>query len=106
MSNEENNVETPLFEIDAKDVMAVCGSVTNTKILVGWMSRLIDENVKMMTELVEGWEENRTVRTQHLASQMSAFVRIRNGALCALAKAERPATAETDEPKLAVGAHL
>ena len=80
MSGEATNIET----FDAKRVMATCGDVTRTKELVAWMDELIAENVTLEVALVESAEENRETRLCHLASQISAYRRIRDAANRAL----------------------
>ena len=80
MSGEATDIET----FDAKRVMAMCGDVTRTKELVAWMDELIAENVTLEVALVESAEENRETRLCHLASQISAYRRIRDAANRAL----------------------
>ncbi len=80
MSGEATDIET----FDAKRVMAACGDVTRTKELVAWMDELIAENVTLEVALVESAEENRETRLCHLASQISAYRRIRDAANRAL----------------------
>ena len=71
-------------DIDAKRVMEVFGDVERTKRFVAWMDALIEENVTMMTMLVEGGEEARATRLQHLASQISAYRRTKDASVRAL----------------------
>lgn len=71
-------------DIDAKCVMEVFGDVERTKRFVAWMDALIEENVTMMTMLVEGGEEARATRLQHLASQISAYRRMKDASVRAL----------------------
>lgn len=71
-------------DIDAKRVMEVLGDVERTKRFVAWMDALIEENVTMMTMLVEGGEEARATRLQHLASQISAYRRMKDASVRAL----------------------
>ena len=80
MSGEATDIET----FDAKRVMAMCGDVTRTKELVAWMDELIAENVTLEVALVESAEETRETRLCHLASQISAYRRIRDAANRAL----------------------
>ena len=62
----------------------MCGDVSRTKELVAWMDGLIAENVTLEVAFVESWEENRETRLCHLASQISAYRRIRDAANRAL----------------------
>jgi len=80
MSGEATDIET----YDAKRVMAACGDVSRTKELVAWMDSLISENITLEVALVESAEENRETRLCHLASQISAYRRIRDAANRAL----------------------
>ena len=80
MSGEATDIET----YDAKRVMAACGDVSRTKELVAWMDLLISENITLEVALVESAEENRETRLCHLASQISAYRRIRDAANRAL----------------------
>ncbi len=95
MSGEGTDIET----YDAKRVMVVCGDVSRTKELVAWMDELIAENVTLEVALVESAEENRETRLCHLASQISAYRRIRDAANRALELAAgKPPDDEKKEP--------
>ena len=95
MSDTLADIET----YDAKRVMAVCGDVSRTKELVAWMDALIAENVTLEVVLVEGADENRATRLCHLASQISAYRRIRDAANRALELAAgQPPDGEAKEP--------
>ncbi len=97
MSGEGTDIET----YDAKRVMVVCGDVSRTKELVAWMDELIAENVTLEVALVESAEENRETRLCHLASQISAYRRIRDAANRALELAAgKPPDGENKEPAM------
>lgn len=71
-------------DFDAKKVAAVCCGEPRTKDLIAWMDELIGENVTLQVALVESDAENRATRLCHLASQISAYRRIRDAANRAL----------------------
>ena len=92
---------TSLEEIDAKKVMVVCGGEPRTKDLIAWMDELINENVTLQVALVESDAEERATRLCHLASQISAYRRIRDAANRALELAAgKPPDGEGKEPAM------
>jgi len=92
---------TSLEELDAKKVAAVCGGDPRTKELVAWMDELIHENVTLQVALVESDAEDRAIRLCHLASQISAYRRIRDAANRALELAAgKPPDGENKEPAM------
>jgi len=100
MGEEKKNPESySLDKIDARRIMEVCGDVRRTEALVGWMDELINENVVLMSALAEGGDENRAVRLEHLASQISVYRRIKDAANRALDSADgQPPSGEAPEP--------
>ncbi len=95
MSSELTGIE----EYDAKKVKLACGDVSRTKDLIAWMDELIKENVTLQVVLVESDAENRSTRLCHLASQISAYRRIRDAANRALELAAgKPPDDEKKEP--------
>lgn len=95
--SEETNAMT-VEDVDAKSVIEVFGDVERTKRFVAWMDALVEENVVMMTMLVEGGEEARATRLQHLASQISAYRRMKDASVRALqlASGKPPAGVRAD----------
>ncbi|MBO7688631.1 MAG: hypothetical protein J6V72_19795 [Kiritimatiellae bacterium] len=85
MSGEKRSEEFRTLDmIDARHVMEVCGDAARTERLVAWMDELVDENVTLMSALAEGGDERRSVRLEHLASQISVYRRIKDAANRAL----------------------
>lgn len=76
--------ETTIDVIDAKKIAGICGGIESTKKLISWMDELMSENVELMSAIVESGEENRENRIKHLASQISAFKRIKDASNRAL----------------------
>ena len=70
--------------IDAERVEAVCGDAARAQRLAAWMDELVGENVALMSAIAESGDENRAVRLEHLASQISVYRRIRDAATRAL----------------------
>jgi len=64
--------------------MDVCGDAARTERLVAWMDELVEEDVTLMCALAESGDENRAVRLEHLASQISVYRRIKDAANRAL----------------------
>lgn len=100
MTQDEKRVEEYSLErIDANHVMDVCGDAARTEKLVAWMDELVNENVTLMAALAEGGDENRAVRLEHLASQISVYRRIKDAANRALDSADgQPPSGESEEP--------
>ncbi len=82
--SEANNT---IADFDAKKVELICHDVKSTNVLVEWMDELIEENVTLQVGLVEGPDEQRVTRLAHIASQISAYRRIKDAAKRALDKA-------------------
>lgn len=100
-----NEAET-LANLDALKIMAFSHDVSDTERLIGWMDALIGENVTLQVALVEGPDEERVTRISHLASQISAYRRIKDAATRALALAKGNKPPERLAPVSAEGAVL
>jgi len=95
----ERMAERSLAMIDMRRVMKVCGDAARTEALSAWMDELIGENVALMAALAESGEERRSVRLEHLASQISVYRRIKDAANRALDSADgQPPDGESEEP--------
>lgn len=76
--------EKSLAMIDMERIMSVCGDAAHVERLVAWMGELVEENVTLMCVIAESGDEQRVVRLEHLASQISVYRRIKDAANRAL----------------------
>lgn len=76
--------ERTLAEIDCGKVVAFCRDADATRALAAWMDEIVEENLAIMAEAAGEASEVNRARVSHLASQISAYRRIRNAAKCAL----------------------
>ena len=88
-----------VLNIEAKKVLSICLGKEEVEILIAWMDELTEENTRLMTVIAESSEEFRANRLQHLASQISAYRRIKDAARRALAIAKgQPPGGKMTEP--------
>jgi hypothetical protein len=98
MSEKKETTFDDIANMEAKKVQSFCLGETEIERLVAWMDELTEENTRLMALLAESSEEFRANRLQHLASQISAYRRIKDAALRALAiaKGQPPSGAMTE----------
>lgn len=90
-----------LSDFDAKKVIEVCADKFHAGRLVEWMNELIEEDLRLMTALVESADERRGTRIEHLASQISVYRRLADAGRRALLMETKPSG--NDDRPLAEG---
>lgn len=74
-----------ILAIEARRVLGICRDEESITALITWIDELTEENVRLMSVMAESSEEFRANRLQHLASQISAYRRIKDASRRALA---------------------
>lgn len=88
-----------ILAIEARRVLGICRDEESITALVAWLDELTEENVRLMSVMAESSEEFRANRLQHLASQISAYRRIKDASRRALAIAKgQPPGGKMAEP--------